>query len=825
MLSSLCCNKTPHIMKTLSRSFAQIFQRSNQSATKILLLGAGLAMGLVLIAKIYFEQTYENFVPDLDRIYKVSPIYETNEGTEKDYYRTPGAIAPAVMRYSPAVEAATRWTFLAEEATIAKVDNSGNNSTQKYHSRYMILADSCFFDIFDQKRIIAGNSKQILGRPNYVLVSQSLAEKIGGANFNSNDVVGMNFASEFNSSVVLTIDGIYKDFPKNSEFRDVDIIVSLPTIGWFMYDGTENWLGNDRYYSYIKIKKGSSATDVDAGIDMMCKLHINSEELVKAGIKISYRLLPLGTFHAKNVEVRKMCNILLILSLAVLITSVLNYVLITISALVHKAKAIAVHKCYGAARSNIFAMIFSEAFANLLLSIVIAALLVIVFQNITRDLVGTSLVSLFSGNSSIILLIVCLAIFLICGFLPGMVYSKIPVATAFRRYKESNRRWKHALLFVQFIASTFFISLLLVVVMQYRFMLNSDPGYAYKNMVYLTEKGMTMEQKQLIKQELSNFSFIEAQTFASDLPMEGASGNNIYLPGDETEYFNIADMYCVDDGFFKLMEIPIIDGSNFNEENPIANQVMVSRKFVEKMSGMTDWSEGAIGKQIIITQHSHGKGDAYTICGVYDDYLIGYIGNEDIRPSVQFYSKSDKENFKNYMNFQLIKLREVTPENMNAINNKVAELFPNRDIPLKSYSVEMDSLYVDSRHFRDSVLIAGLVVLIITIIGLIGYSHDEINRRRSEIAVRKINGATVSELLKLFMNNIVKLASVAVVAGGVIAYFVSDKWLEQFSQKIHLDWWLFVLCAALTIVIVSVVVALTTYKAANANPVENLKNE
>lgn len=809
-------------MRTLVRSFVQLFKKGNQSATKIILLGSGLAMGLVLVAKIYFEQTYENFVPDLNRTYMVYPIYEI-DGAPKEWTKTPGAIAPGIKRYSPAIEVATRFTPLAEDIVIKTISSTGP-SEKGYKSKRIVLADSSLFDIFS-RNIIVGNPKQVLAQPAYAMISKSLAKKLGGENFNAEKIIGLNFAPESALSLTLTVGGIFEDYPQNSELSDIEIILSMPSIGMFMYDGTENWLGNDRYASYVKLHKGAQAADVDAGIKNMCEQHINSEKLERQGVKISYSITPLSSYHASNKDVKRMCNIMLILAFAVLVTAILNYVLIAISALVRKAKTIAVYKCYGANRQNIYSIIFSETFVHLLVSIIVAIMLVFVFQNITEKLIGTSLNTLLSGTSIFILLSICALIFVVCGFLPGMVYSRIPVSTAFRRYKESNRRWKHALLFIQFIASAFFITLLCITMLQYRFMLNSDPGYSFKNIVYIIENGISQDRKNSLKQELAQLPFVADQTFCSSIPIHGASGNNIFLPGEDKQYFNIADMYSVAEGYFNFMGIPIIEGNSFAEENPIGQQVMVSRKFVQKMEKMANWTDGAIGKNIIVTEHSLPNGkDFYTICGVYEDYMIGYIGKEDDRPSVQFFYKSDKDYVSN-MSYHLIKLTEITPQNMNALRDKIAELIPDRELAVTSYADELTSLYSETRIFRDSILVASLVVLIITVIGLIGYSHDEINRRRSEIAVRKINGATMAELLHLFLANILKLGIVGVIAGCLLAYFIAGNMMQLFSQRIALSWWIFVVCGLVTLVTISAVVALTTYKAANANPVENLKSE
>lgn len=817
----------------MKHHFLQLLKKGNNSITKIFLLGLGLAMGLVLIAKVYYEKVYDNFMQDAERVHIIISDYNRlDEQSSKQFPQTPGAIAPGIKAYSPAVEAATRITGIASDVICSLVDKNGNLTAGKYSARNISLVDSSFFEIFTRK-IVGNNPKEGLNIKKHIYISRSYAQILaGGAEANTDALIGSILSPTYlgNGQIRFVIDGIFEDFPENSSFKDEDILLSMPSIGEFMYDGTNNWLGNDRYRSYVKLIPGSSATDVDAGIAAMCAKNLPLEELKKAGATINWHLEPLSTYHllgSENSSVGTTCILLLVLSGVVLLASILNYVLIALSALIHKTKKIAVHKCYGASAGNIYQMVFSEAFIHLFISILLACFLILMFQNTVEGVIGSSLRALITLDSSLILLVICIVIFIFCGFLPGIVYSRIPVAAAFRRYKETSRKWKLILLFIQFIASTFFISLLTIVILQYNYMINSNPGFTYKNLLITNLDEAYKGKKETIKGEISRLPFVDMISHCANPPMFRASGNNINLPGDDREYCNIADMYFAGDGYFKLMEIPIIEGRNFTEDANVSNEVMVSRSFVKKMEEMAGWKDGAIGKSILITEHSQEPTDIFTICGVYEDYLIGSYQSQDKRPSVQFYGGKTMENENRYKNMDwlIIKLKEITPQNIAAIEKIIKNANPNGEATVLSYANEMVDAYKDTRRFKDSVMYAGAIVLLITLMGLLGYTQDEVNRRRSEIAVRKINGATVPELLKLFLNNVLKLAVPAAIVGSVGAYFAAGNMLESYTKQITLSWWIFALCCLAILLLVSIIVAIRTYRAANANPVENLKSE
>ena len=155
----------------------------------------------------------------------------------------------------------------------------------------------------------------------------------------------------------------------------------------------------------------------------------------------------------------------------------------------------------------------------------------------------------------------------------------------------------------------------------------------------------------------------------------------------------------------------------------------------------------------------------------------------------------------------------------------IAGLVPNKTATLYSYPEEMVNSYSDSRKFRDSVMAGGLVTLLISLIGLLGYTNDEMNRRRKETAIRRINGATVLQIERLFLTDISRMALPALVLGCVVAWYVAEGWLEKFADKAGLPFLLFAACGLATLLIILSVVSLNCYRAANENPAVNIKAE
>lgn len=791
-------------MKNILIAIRSIFKKGRHNVMKIVSLGIGLAVGLVLIAKVYFEQSYDDFYPDRDRVYQVWAKYQQNGGELKDYPQTSGGIAPTMQQQIPEIETVTRYTSFGDW-TFTMTDTK-----MKYSGR-CIIADSCFFDILPRPMLI-GNAKEVLSTPMYVLISSRIAKNIGG------DVIGKNFTVDNSPGRTMTIGGVFEEVPENSHSR-YDVIVSMASAGRFMWEGSPtNMLGNDRYISYVKLHKGVNPLALEEQVRTFVNSYFPPEEQQKVGLSIDFSFHKLDNLHKELPQVKRMTWILSLLAFALIFTAVMNYILIVISSIVNRSKEVAVHKCYGASENNIHGMMFGEALVHIVFSLILALLLILAFRGTVEELLATSLDSLLLSNGSLVLLGICILVFFVSGFMPGSLYARIPVASAFRNYRENKRIWKKALLLVQFVATGFLVTMLVFVARQYTFMVNDRPGYAYENLAYCGLAGVDSTSRAKILDEVMRLPGVIAATTVYQLPFEHASGNNILLPGETQELFNIADLYWVGNGYLDMMEIPVIQGRSFTENVTNSREVMVDRRFVEKMKLVAGWTDDVIGKDICVTEHSKWNEEPFTICGVYENIRLGGISNQDMRPSVLFYAHKPMYTLQ-------VKFHELNNDSMARLQQKISETFPDRELNAISFRSEIMELYKDSRQFRDSVMIGGLVTLLVTLIGLIGYTNDEVSRRRKEIAVRRVNGATLWDILRLFIKDIGYICIYAVILGGGIAYFVLQKWQEQFTEKVPLSWYIFLGCGVCVLLIIYSVVCLDARKTANDNPVNCLKSE
>lgn len=792
-------------MKNFYISFRTLFKKGRHNDIKILSLGVGLAMGLVLIAKVCFELSYDNFYPESDRIFAIQENFSIGDKSNDGFPCVSGGVAPGMKAEIPGVVAATRC-----ERTGEMVMKTPDN--KKYTAIFM-LADSCFFDVLPREMLV-GNASETLSRPLYALVSEEMAGKI---NPDGADVIGKTFEVQTFPGVQITVGGVFKDVPKNTHLY-YDVLVSLSTFkaitGWSKDD---QWLGGDSFNAYVLLQPGLSADDMLQPMAEMLDRHVDSKKLKEQGMTYSIFLRPLGELYASSPATKRMAVMLTAIAFAILFAALMNYVLLVISSMVTRSKDVAIHKCYGATGWNITDMIFSEAFLNLLISVVFSTLLVFGFRRIVEELLGTSLSSLFTPDTLMILLGVCVLVFLVAGLLPSQLFARIPVALVFRSYTNSRRSWKKALLFIQFVAVGFLVCLLIVIGWQYSFMVNDNPGYSYERLAFCNLEGVPQSSRKALMDEILKQGEVEDVTTCYELPAFSGSGDIVYRPGSEDAVAHFRDLYGTNANFVSLLEMKVIEGQAFDESYSDSMQlVMVSRQMATELANAFQWKDGVVGKKLDIG--GHGTDDPFTVVGVYDDVRMGRIDQEGMVNSAIFFSKRAEQTL-------VVKFRERNAENLAHINNVIKEFLPDREINLIDYRFSLTKLYDTSRIFRDSVMAGGIITLIIALIGLIGYINDETNRRGKEIAVRKINGATERDILRLISSDIVWMALPAILIGAGASWFASEKWLQQFSEKIPMNAGLFATGSVVVLAVILLTVVYRTWMVANANPVLSLKSE
>ena len=791
-------------MNQIFSAIKNLPRRGQHNLAKIVCLGFGLAVSAVLIGEVYFEQTFDTWFSGHERTYTINEDVVQN-GQYNEWSSTSGAVAPGIKAISPQVEAATRYSFMLSDVKTT-VDG------RPFTIDEVDAADSCLFDVFP-RATVQGNLKESLSRPYNCVISRSMADRIGG------NVVGKAFELR-DYDFKLIIGGVYEDFPYNSKLHGIDVITSLPTINKYLdFEITDRWVGGDRFSSYIRLKKGATIDYLKPNVSKMMAQHSDYAEAKKAGVKFNYSFTQVTEDYTSNPQIKTMCWIMSLLAIILLVSTVVNYLLIVMGNVVSRFREMAVRKCFGGGQRTIYSIMISESLVHVLIGILLAAVLIFACKGTIEGYISAPVSTMLFSRGLWILGLICLLIIFVGGFVPGYIYNKVPVTAAFRGVHEARRRWKLIMLSVEFLVVTVMLSLLAVVQQQYREVTHEDMGYDYSRLAVVTLDKAPVNQMQQAVTSLRSLPFIEQVTTAYTLPIGWHSGNNIYLPGDDTEYFNIADQYSVGDGYLKLMGIKVVEGRNFTEPaDSDLSEVMVSESFVKRFHTTTHKQGSVVGQHICVSEHTDSLHPFSTICGVYKDVSLGSSLERELRPSVLFHDN-------NYAQYILAKFTDLTPDNLDRARQQLKRLLPDRDVKVMPYSDLVVNQYQSTDGFRMGTLVTGITALVIALMGLIGYTTDEVNRRRKEIAIRKVNGATARDIFHMLVTDVLKLSVPAVLIGLILSWVIAGKWLQLFADRITLSPLLFLAVGLVVLAIVVTIMLLSARKVVNSNPVLFLKDE
>ena len=342
--------------------------------------------------------------------------------------------------------------------------------------------------------------------------------------------------------------------------------------------------------------------------------------------------------------------------------------------------------------------------------------------------------------------------------------------------------------------------------MQYHFVLNKDVGFNPERIVLGAARGVTpLEEVQALKRFIEDKPYVEAFTSSLYDPTNDYSGELMYDDSGNVLFTSKWDY--VQDNYAEVLEIAIKQGRIPRESGEVA----VNEKWLE----MRNWtSNQAIGK-MIQTEESIEK---VKIVGVIKDFHFGSFFNEQL-PFVMHH-------FPENLGVTLyVRLKEPFVAHMDKLNKEVKEAFPVLEILFESMEQKQTDKYISIRIFRNSVMMAFIVILFMTLMGLIGYTNDEMNRRSKEIAIRKVNGAEAFDIIRMLTHDVLLIAFPAIVIACIAAWYVGEIWISQFAVTMEVVTPYYIFAGVGVLIMIIACVVIKTWRIANENPVESIKSE
>ena len=766
-------------MNQIYYAIQNIVRGKDSTLVKVVSLSLGLFFSIIIFAMVGMQLGFNSFYRDYEDIYAAETAWDSGQGFDTKNYYCMYPTAKALMDHFPEQ---------IESATV--IANFAPRSIQhgKEDIRLgLIQSDSLFFQTMGVP-LVSGNALA-LHSPDALFLSESSARRIfGGEN-------PMGKTLRWQNNYELIVKGIFADMPRNVTIH-AEAILSI-NHPW-LREGMRSWMGGGNYPTFVRLKKDADVEHLNQRINPIIDNYLGATDFYKSGSvkKVEISLAPLKGYNLQEASAKAMVITLSILGLVLLLTAAFNYALISISSLSHRAKAIGVHKCSGAETPHIFGMFLYETLFLTSISVLIAIFLILNF----REQIPAPFETLFAINN---LWAPGLAIFLIFALgciLPGKAFSSISVTQVFRRYTEGKKRWKYPLLFVQFAGTAFLFGFSAVIYVQHHYVVNKEMGYDSDRVVYVQ---YPFENPTNAMSNIRNLPYVEGVGFSMQnlLYYGGTINVRVFEPNNGKKFNSRIAQY--NDDFCRFMNIRLKAGKYHT--NP--NEILVNPAFVKAMG----WTGNGVGEVV------EGQG---TVTGIVDmeypnessdfPYMVWWISNETTGYRITLHAR----------------LKEPFEDNLIRLNEEMKKLYPSETPMFISYDRELRNNFEDVRTFRNSVLMACIAILVITLMGLIGYTNDEVRRRSKEIAIRKVNGAEVSDILKMLCRDIAFIALPAVIIGTLVSKFVGEEWISSnFEDILAINLIIYIGVALVAMAFILGTVVVKSWRVANENPVISIKSE
>jgi len=774
----------------------------------------GLTIGLTACLLITFyvidELSYDRFHKNGDRIYRVGYQAKAPSGEILKIPITEYRLKDAFESYFNQIEEFVRigmpGSFYIEY------------EDKKFYQERVSLVDENFFDVFTYEWI-AGDKETALDKPFTGVITKSVAKKF----FGNTSPIGKNIRIYHETGEAeMTITGVIEDMPENAHFH-LSIIGSMKT-GKYIYNemALNNW-GETTQFSYILLPEKVSIESLKKMSKDFLK---ETRDLTDADLLFQ----PLFDIHLKSntqfeIETNgNLRNVIIfsIIALFILLIATINYMNLATARSTKRAMEVGIRKILGAKRKNLIFQFIGEAIIisciAIWLSVALADLLLPKFN----QLAGKEINIDWMNNLWIILLtlIVALVIGIIAGSYPAFILSSFKPLKVLKekiKFSSSSSFLRKILVVLQFTISITLIICTLVVFIQWRYMHNKPLGIDPSNIVMIRNPGV--EQYEIFKQELLKNPDILSVTGSSKRPTHNLNSNLPYKAENVNSEDKSIKLVTVDYNFFETLGNEIVDGRSFSKS--ISSDEHSS--FIINETAMKEFGwKNAVGKSFeTMTIDSIGnnwlprKGQ---IVGVAKDFHFESVHNK-IPPMVFFID----HNWRDWVSIKISSSN--TPATLNYIKKVWNTMDTERFFNPVFYDESIDALYRSEKRFFLLFIIFSVLAISIACLGIFGLASFTAEQRTKEIGIRKVMGASVSTIISLINKEFIKLVIVSNIIAWPIAWYFMRNWLNNYTYRIDLTIWPFIISGLIAISIALISVSYKAYKASRTNPVNALRYE
>jgi len=777
------------------------------SILNILGLTIGITFSIFLILYVKDELSFDRHNKKADRIFRInSYIQEKDKNTDWTYTQLP--MGPTLKNDYPEVEEQVR--FQNRERTLFK------NGDKQFYETKVYYVDSTIFNVFTH-RFLEGSPATALIAPFDIVITKTLADKYFGKNASA---VGKTLKSVYDTYKVT---GVIEDVPTNSHIR-YDMLISFSTILRGQQANPYAW-GNFGYYTYILLKPGASAAALNKKLVDVYKKFVEPI-FQQFNVKMSYDLQPITAIHLHSElqyepeETGSMSYIWIFSAVAfiMLIIACINYMNLTTARSARRAKEIGIRKVTGSSKKQLIAQFLSESLLTSLVAALLSVLLMMLLLSTFNTLSGKTftLQTLFQQFNILLVLGVVLFTGLVGGSYPAFYLSgfkPVGILKGALSKASGNINLRRTLVVLQFSIAMVMLICTWVVYSQLSYVRKKDLGFNKDQVMMVTVNTGEDERGKIfsMNNEFRNLAGIKEVGAGNSYP--GAKNVNLNLFTVETDkgYVDKAvEMYSVDEHYFNTLGIKMTKGRNFSGLSDTLRSIVVN----EDMAKHFGWKE-PIGKRVKFPGDS--SGNYVEVVGVFKDFNQKSLYSP-IAPLLLFYRP----------NGNIIQLKMETGNIKSSVSKVEAvwkKYFPQLPFEYKFLDDDFNSQYTADQKRGKIFASFSILTIIITCLGLLGLTAFTTQQRQKEISIRRVLGASTSEVVTLITKNYIWLTLIAAAIAFPVAWYFMNRWLKEFSYKAELTLIPFAVSALVILLTAVITASYHSARAAWTKPVKSLRTE
>lgn len=774
----------------------------------------GLALGLTACLLIGFfvrdEKQYDAFVPGAKNIFRV---YQQSESDAAAIIATtPPAFSTAMKQNYPEVDMALRvMTFSSKE--LFEV------SEKKFYQTGGFIADSNFFELFPLP-LLYGSHRKVLDDPTSIVLSEAMSRRF----FGDQDPVGKTIS--FDKSV-FTVKAVLKD--RINFHLPINYLVSTSAAG-LKGELMQSWQWYP-FHTYVKLKPGSDPKALQSKFQAYTKPYLKGDEGTNLPCLQPLRQVHLYSSNFKY-DLSERGNIsyvkaLMIIAFFILLIAGFNFVNLATAKSMRRAKEVGVRKAIGASRNQLVVQFIGETILLSFISMAVALTLAyLLLPGLNRFTQKHMVFDLFTNPLLLLALAVTtLVVGILAGFYPALVLSafrpvKVLKGAVVSDVLPGKTPWlRHGLVVIQFSLSLLLIISSLVVIQQVRYMYGKDLGFKKDQVLLIEMRGEKLEENyESFRNEISRLSGVLAASVGYGFPGDIFGDGPMTVKENPALKPTRATQLMVDADYIKTLGLKLIAGRDFSKNIPQDVSAYVINETAVKELGLGT-PQQAIGKTL--SWPTWRKPDSLKtgpVIGVVSDFHYKSL-HERVEPAVLHIYPAAYSRI-------AVKLKAGSIENSVAQIKTVWNKFsPDYPMEFTFLDESFGKMYQAEDKLKTLLSLFTGVTIFVACLGLFGLAAFAAERRKKEIGIRKVLGATVRGVVIMLSKDYILLVLLSLILASPLAWYFMNQWLENFSYRIHIGWWIFAMAGGVAVLLAFITVSLQAVKAGLTNPVKNLRTE